>query len=126
MVGFITTRSLLAHPSLIVREFGMHCFARCLWRTLTWGRNVTFLECIPFSQSSFPQSSESAADGSAMGIHDEHSALPSWWDAFRGVRAHWVATSEPALALVMHEVDRLPWQPETKNGSRPFPRAQCH
>jgi hypothetical protein len=48
MVGFITTRSLLANPSLIVREFGMHCFVRCMWRTLTLDRNVTFLECIPF------------------------------------------------------------------------------
>jgi hypothetical protein len=48
MVGFITTRSLLVHPSLIVREFGMQCFARCIWRTLILGRNVTFLECIPF------------------------------------------------------------------------------
>ena len=52
MVGFVTTRSLLAHPSLIVREFGVHCFARCIWRTMTLGRNVTFLECIPFSASS--------------------------------------------------------------------------
>ena len=48
MVGFITTFSLLAHPSLIVREFGMQCFARCVWRSLILGRNVTFLECIPF------------------------------------------------------------------------------
>jgi hypothetical protein len=49
MVGFIRTRSLFAHPSLIVREFGMQCFARCIWRTLISGRNVTFLECIPFA-----------------------------------------------------------------------------
>jgi hypothetical protein len=62
MVGFIITRSLLAHPSLIVREFGMPCFARCIWRTLTSGRNVTFLECIPF-----PPSSESAVGRSSMG-----------------------------------------------------------
>src|SRR6185436_13285854 len=32
MVGFIKTRSLLAHPALIVQEFGVRCFARCIWR----------------------------------------------------------------------------------------------
>ncbi len=55
MVGFITTRSLFAHPSLIVQEFGVRCFARCIWRTLTLGRNVTFLECIrlPTSRDGF-------------------------------------------------------------------------
>jgi hypothetical protein len=63
MVGIITTRSLLAHPSLIVREFGVHCFARCIWRTLTSGRNVTFLECIPFPPSSEPLARPIAVEG---------------------------------------------------------------
>jgi hypothetical protein len=46
MVGFITTRHLFAHPILIVREFGVRCFARCVWRTLSADRATTFLECL--------------------------------------------------------------------------------
>jgi hypothetical protein len=83
MVGFITTRSLLTHPSLIVREFGMQCFVRCIWRTLTLDRNVTFLECIRV-----PPSSELTVSGSAIGIRDERSASGSWLDAFGGVQAN--------------------------------------
>ena len=46
MAGYVTTRDLLLHPAVIVREFGTRCFARCVWRTLTAGRTVTFLECV--------------------------------------------------------------------------------
>ncbi len=46
MDGFITTRHLFMHPALIVREFGVRCFARCIWRTLTAQRATTFLECL--------------------------------------------------------------------------------
>lgn len=46
MRGFITTRHLLTHPVLIVREFGFGCLARCVWRTVTARRSTTFLECL--------------------------------------------------------------------------------
>lgn len=46
MRGFVTTRDLIAHPGIIIREFGTRCFLRCVWRTLTSGRPTTFLECI--------------------------------------------------------------------------------
>jgi hypothetical protein len=46
MDGFITTRHLFTHPVLIVREFGVRCFARCVWRTLRAQRATTFLECL--------------------------------------------------------------------------------
>jgi hypothetical protein len=46
MVGVITTRHLLTHSAVIVREFGFGCFARCVCRTLTSRRRVTFLECV--------------------------------------------------------------------------------
>jgi hypothetical protein len=45
MHGRITTRHLLTHSALIVREFGLRCFARSIWRALTADRPVTFLEC---------------------------------------------------------------------------------
>jgi hypothetical protein len=45
MIGVIRTRHLFTQASVIVREFGMACFARCLWRTLLSRRPVTFLEC---------------------------------------------------------------------------------
>jgi hypothetical protein len=49
MVGVITTRHLLKHSAVIVHEFGALCLLRCLWRTLTIHRAVTFLECaVPF------------------------------------------------------------------------------
>jgi hypothetical protein len=46
MSGFITTRELVTHSTVIVREFGPRCFVRCVWRTITSRRTVTFLECI--------------------------------------------------------------------------------
>jgi hypothetical protein len=46
MHGVVTTRDLVFHSPLIVREFGLRCFARCLWRTMILHRIVTFLECI--------------------------------------------------------------------------------
>jgi hypothetical protein len=46
MAGFITTRHLVTHSAVIVREFGPRCFARCLWRALTAHQTVTFLECV--------------------------------------------------------------------------------
>jgi hypothetical protein len=45
MVGFVTTRHLLTHSAVIVKEFGTVCLLRCLWRTLTADHAVTFLEC---------------------------------------------------------------------------------
>lgn len=46
MEGLITTRHLLTHSTVIVREFGVRCYLRCLGRTMFGGRKVTFLECI--------------------------------------------------------------------------------
>jgi hypothetical protein len=45
VVGVISTRHLLVHPRTIVHEFGMRCYLRCIWRTATAHRPVTFLEC---------------------------------------------------------------------------------
>jgi len=45
MRGRITTRHLFVHCSLIVHEFGLRCFARAVWCSLTVRRPVTFLEC---------------------------------------------------------------------------------
>jgi len=44
--GVITTRHLLVHGLLIVKEFGVRCFARCVWRTVISHDVVTFLECM--------------------------------------------------------------------------------
>ncbi len=46
MVGFVTTRHLLTHSTVIIQEFGARCFLRCIWRTLTSEGDVTFLECV--------------------------------------------------------------------------------
>jgi hypothetical protein len=46
MDGVVKTRDLVVHSPLIVREFGLRCFARCIWRTVVLHRIVTFLECI--------------------------------------------------------------------------------
>jgi hypothetical protein len=46
MLGVITTRHLLTHSAVIVHEFGVRCFLRCIWRALTYDRAVTFLECV--------------------------------------------------------------------------------
>jgi len=46
MNGFITTTDILAHPALIIREFGVRCWLRCLHSTFVRRRKVTFLECI--------------------------------------------------------------------------------
>src|SRR5258708_6660306 len=43
MAGAVTTRHLVTHFAVIVREFGALCLLRCVWRTLTQGRVVTFL-----------------------------------------------------------------------------------
>ena len=44
--GVITTRHLLVHGLLIVKEFGVRCFARCVWRSVVSHDVVTFLECM--------------------------------------------------------------------------------
>lgn len=46
MVGVVTTRHLFTHSRTIVQEFGARCYLRCVWRTLTSNRAVTFLECV--------------------------------------------------------------------------------
>jgi hypothetical protein len=45
MDGIVTTRHLLTHSAVIVREFGGRCLLRCFWRTWTTHGTVTFLEC---------------------------------------------------------------------------------
>ena len=49
MVGVVTTRSLVSQWPVIVHEFGLRCLVRCVWRSATARRPVTFLECIDFS-----------------------------------------------------------------------------
>lgn len=46
MSGVVTTRDIFTHSPLIVREFGLRCLARCVWRSLRSEGVVTFLECI--------------------------------------------------------------------------------
>ncbi len=46
MLGVIRTRHLWMHAPLIIHEFGLRCFARCVWRNATQHRVVTFLECV--------------------------------------------------------------------------------
>jgi hypothetical protein len=46
MSGIVTTRHILTHSPIIVREFGVRCLVRCIWRTLFSDGVVTFLECI--------------------------------------------------------------------------------
>ena len=46
MRGYITTRHVLLHPSLIVRAFGIRVFGRCLLRMVASRGRATFLECI--------------------------------------------------------------------------------
>jgi len=46
MVACVTDCDLVAHPHIVVHEFGARCFLRCIWCTGTAHRAVTFLECI--------------------------------------------------------------------------------
>ncbi|MDB4938983.1 MAG: hypothetical protein JWP87_5955 [Labilithrix sp.] len=46
MTGFITTKDVLLHPALIIREFGARVYVRCLLRISCRRGPVTFLECI--------------------------------------------------------------------------------
>ena len=47
MKGFITTRDVLLHPAVIIGEFGVRVYLRCLVRIArSNGRAATFLECI--------------------------------------------------------------------------------
>jgi hypothetical protein len=43
--GYITTRNVLMHPALIVREFGLGVFLRCCL-AIVQRRRTTFLACI--------------------------------------------------------------------------------
>ncbi len=52
MDGFITTYDLLAHPAIIIREFGVRCYLRCLNRAFLSKKRVTFLECIECTRRS--------------------------------------------------------------------------
>jgi hypothetical protein len=45
MRGVITTRHLVLHGALVIREFGLRCYLRCWVRTLTRSAPCTFLEC---------------------------------------------------------------------------------
>lgn len=46
MTGFITTRDVLCHPALIVSNFGLRVYLRCVRKILRRDRTYTFLECI--------------------------------------------------------------------------------
>jgi len=43
--GVITSRHVLTHAALIVREFGLTTFLRCCL-AIVQRRNATFLECV--------------------------------------------------------------------------------
>jgi len=43
--GVITTRHVLRHAAVIVREFGLAVFLRCCL-VIAQGRKMTFLECV--------------------------------------------------------------------------------
>jgi hypothetical protein len=43
--GVITTRHVLTHAALIVREFGLAVFLRCCL-VIVWRRKATFLQCV--------------------------------------------------------------------------------
>lgn len=46
MRGLITTRHLLVHAPMIVAEFGLRTYLRCIAAALVSRRRVTFLECV--------------------------------------------------------------------------------
>lgn len=46
MRGLITTRHLVTNASVIIREFGLGAYVRCLWTALASRRPVTFLEVV--------------------------------------------------------------------------------
>lgn len=46
MHGVITSRHLVTHGALIVREFGLKVYLRAVVRALFSRRPVTFLSCI--------------------------------------------------------------------------------
>jgi hypothetical protein len=46
MYGVITTRHLVLKAPIIIQEFGLKTYCRCLFRTFTTRRHVTFLECV--------------------------------------------------------------------------------
>jgi hypothetical protein len=50
MVGLVRTRDLFFHSPLILREFGIACWVRCLMRSLLADRPVTFLECLTWTR----------------------------------------------------------------------------
>jgi hypothetical protein len=67
MNGFVTTRHLLTHSPTIIHEFGARCYVRCIWRTLTADRPVTFLECIDFAPLQRSRSSRAGSSGAPKG-----------------------------------------------------------
>ncbi|MBI5534305.1 MAG: hypothetical protein HY898_16390 [Deltaproteobacteria bacterium] len=46
MVGFITTRHLLWNGGIILREFGVRAYLRCVIRCLFSSKPSTFLQCV--------------------------------------------------------------------------------
>jgi len=46
MQGFITTRHLFTHATIIVGEFGLRTYLRCIRRCLFSSKPATFLSCV--------------------------------------------------------------------------------
>lgn len=46
MNGFITTRHLFTHAHVIVANFGVMVYLRCIFRSVLSDKKVTFLDCI--------------------------------------------------------------------------------
>lgn len=51
MVGFITTRHLVTHAPLIVHEFGLRAYLRCVRRVLSSHGATTFLDCLTYARA---------------------------------------------------------------------------
>ncbi len=46
MLGCVTTRHLITQGRVIIEEFGIRVYLRCLYRSFLTRRPTTFLECI--------------------------------------------------------------------------------
>jgi hypothetical protein len=59
MIGVVKTRHLMSYARVIVHEFGVRCYLRCVWRTISGHRPVTFLECATaFRQPRLPSTAK--------------------------------------------------------------------
>ena len=53
MHGVITTRHLVTKAPIIIMEFGLAAYVRCLGAVLNRRKKTTFLECVSRKEHSF-------------------------------------------------------------------------